>query len=39
MLEDGLTIRDIADETGLSKSTVGPLKQDIEAAKAAERRG
>jgi len=30
-LDDELTIRDIADETGLSKSTVQRLKKKIEA--------
>jgi putative DNA primase/helicase len=31
LLEDGLTVRDIADETGIPKSTVGRLKKQIEA--------
>jgi putative DNA primase/helicase len=30
MLDNGLTVRDIADETGLSKSVVGRLKKAIE---------
>ena len=34
LLDDGLKIRDIADETGLSKSKVGRLKKKIEAAAA-----
>ncbi len=35
LLEDGLSIRDIADETGIPKSTVGRLKRQIEAEAAA----
>jgi putative DNA primase/helicase len=35
MLEDGLSVRDIADETGIPKSTVGDLKKRIEAEKSA----
>jgi putative DNA primase/helicase len=31
LLDDELTVRDIADETGLSKSTVGRIKKQIEA--------
>jgi putative DNA primase/helicase len=31
LLDDGLSIRDIADETGIKKSTVGNLKKKIEA--------
>jgi hypothetical protein len=31
LLEDGMTVRDIADETGLSKSAVARLKKKIEA--------
>jgi transposase len=31
LLEDGLSIRDIAEETGLSKSSVQRLKKQIEA--------
>lgn len=31
LLEDGLSVRDIAEETGLSKSTVGRMKKKIEA--------
>ena len=31
LLDDGLSIRDIADETGISRSTVGRLKKQIEA--------
>jgi putative DNA primase/helicase len=33
LLDDGLTVRDIADETGLSKSVVGRLKKAIETAR------
>jgi uncharacterized protein YerC len=33
MLDNGLTVRDIADETGLSKSVVGRLKKAIEGEK------
>jgi putative DNA primase/helicase len=33
LLEDGASIRDIADETGLSKSTVHRLKKQIDAAR------
>jgi putative DNA primase/helicase len=32
LLDDGLTVRDIADETGIARSTVGRLKKQIEAA-------
>ena len=31
LLDDGLSIRDIAEETGLSKSTVGRIKKVLEA--------
>jgi RNA binding exosome subunit len=31
LLDDDMTVRDIADETGLSKSTVGRIKKQIEA--------
>ena len=31
LLDDGLSIRDVADETGIPKSTVGRLKKQIEA--------
>jgi putative DNA primase/helicase len=31
LLDDEMTVRDIADETGLSKSTVGRIKKQIEA--------
>jgi putative DNA primase/helicase len=34
LLEDGLSVRDIADETGIPKSTVGRIKKAIEAEKA-----
>ena len=30
LLEDGLSLRDIADETGIPKSTVGRLKKKIQ---------
>ena len=33
LLDDGLSVRDIADETGIPKSTVGRLKKAIEAAR------
>ena len=33
LLDDGLSVRDIAEETGLSKSVVGRLKKAIEAEK------
>jgi hypothetical protein len=35
LLDDGLTIREIADETGIPRSTVGRLKKQIEAEAAA----
>ena len=35
LLDDGLTVREIADETGIPKSTVGRLKKQIEAEAAA----
>jgi hypothetical protein len=35
MLEDGMSIREIADELGIPKSTVHDIKRKIEAAKAA----
>jgi putative DNA primase/helicase len=35
LLDDGLTIREIADETGIPKSTAGRLKKQIEAEAAA----
>jgi putative DNA primase/helicase len=31
LLDDGLSVRDIADETGIPKSTVGRLKKKIQA--------
>jgi putative DNA primase/helicase len=33
LLDDDLSVRDIAEETGLSKSVVGRLKKAIEAEK------
>lgn len=33
LIDDGLSVRDIADETGISKSTVQRIKKSIEAAK------
>jgi len=33
LLDDGLTVRDIADETGIPKSTVGRIKKAIDAAR------
>jgi putative DNA primase/helicase len=33
LLEDGMSVRDIADETGIPKSTVGRIKKAIEAEK------
>jgi AAA domain/Homeodomain-like domain len=33
LLEDGLSVRDIADETGISKSTVQRIKKGLEAAR------
>jgi putative DNA primase/helicase len=33
LLDDGLSVRDIADETGISKSTVARIKKAIEASK------
>jgi putative DNA primase/helicase len=38
LLDDGLSLRDIESETGISKSKVQRLKTEIEAAKAHERR-
>jgi putative DNA primase/helicase len=35
LLDDGLSVRDIADETGISKSTVARIKKAIEASKGA----
>jgi putative DNA primase/helicase len=32
LLGDGLTVREIAEETGIARSTVGRLKKAIEAA-------
>jgi AAA domain-containing protein/helix-turn-helix resolvase-like protein len=34
LLDDGLTVREIADETGIARSTVGRLKKQIEATEA-----
>jgi len=35
LLDDGLTVREIADETGIPRSTVGRLKKAIETQAAA----
>ena len=35
LLDDGLSVRDIADETGISKSAVARIKKAIEASKGA----
>jgi DNA invertase Pin-like site-specific DNA recombinase len=35
LLDDGLSVREIHDETGIARSTVGRLKKKIEAEEAA----